>query len=208
MVAMMMIITRMRQQNVITTIAGSGSQGTSGDGEAATSAQLGYPSGVSADISGNVYIADQGNHNIRMVSSTGFITTIAGTGTTGSCGDGGAATSAQLGYPSGLSVDISGKVYIADQGNHNIRMFVPLRRVTSVPTGQPTRQPSARPTITNSPQRISSPTGQPSHSPSRQPTRQPTSHPTISNSPQRISLPTASPPPTQVNCLSLIFLNP
>ena len=160
---------------IITTIAGTGVMGSSGDGGAATSAQLASPEGVSVDISGNVYIADTGNYKFRLVTSTGIITTIAGTGTAGSSGDGGAATSAPLSYPWGVSVDILGNVYIADGGNNKIRMVLPQGRVVSLPTGQPShspsrqpsRQPTSRPTITNSPQRISSPTGQPSHQPSQ-----------------------------------------
>ena len=107
---------------VITTIAGTGAYGSSGDGGAATSAQLNYPQGAFVDISGNVYIAEHDNNKVRMVTTTGIITTFAGTGTIGSTGDGGAATSAQLNHPIGVSVDISGNVYIADVWNHKIRM--------------------------------------------------------------------------------------
>ena len=107
---------------IITTVAGTGWWGSSGDGGAATSAQLFDPYGVAADISGNVYIADRGDNKIRMVSSAGIITTIAGTGTRGISGDGGAATSAQLCEPFGVAVDISGNVYVADYWNHKIRM--------------------------------------------------------------------------------------
>ena len=121
---------------IITTIAGTGIWwGDIGDGGAATSATLYYPRGVSVDISGNVYIADS-NNKIRMVSSTGIITTIAGTGTPGSSGDGGAATSAQLYYPSGVSLDISGNVYIADGNNHKVRLMSPPQ-----PSAMPSSQP-------------------------------------------------------------------
>ena len=97
-------------------------QGAGGDGGAATSAQLYYPFGLSVGLSGNVYISEYGNHKVRMVSSKGILTAFAGTGTAGSNGDGRAATSAQLNYPQGLSVDISGNVYFADNANHKIRM--------------------------------------------------------------------------------------
>ena len=117
---------------IITTIAGTGTQGSSGDGGAATSAQLYYPVGVSVDISGNVYIADSDNHKIRKVTSTGIITTIAGTGDSGSSGDGGAATSAQLNNPYGVSVGISGNVYIADLRNHKIRMVTSTAIITTI----------------------------------------------------------------------------
>ena len=119
-------------QNIITTFAGTGTAGSSGDGGWATSAQFISPNGIFAGISGNVYIAATGNNKIRMVSSTGIITTIAGTGIGGSSGDGGAATSAQLYYPNGVSVDISGNVYIADQVNYKIRMVTNTGIITSL----------------------------------------------------------------------------
>ena len=130
---------------IIATIAGTGIQGSSGDGGAATSAQLDNPHGVSVGISGNVYIADWYNHKIRMVTSTGLITTIAGTGTAGRSGDGGAATSAQLAYPTGVSVDISGNVHIADWNNNKIRMVAPPSP-TSLPTPLPSPLPVFLPT--------------------------------------------------------------
>ena len=102
---------------IITTIAGTGGTGITGDGGPATSALLNSPRGVSVDRYGNVFIADNNNHKIRMVSTTGIITTIAGTGTGGSAGDGGAAASAQLYYPSGVLVDMNGNVYISDKSN-------------------------------------------------------------------------------------------
>ena len=132
---------------IITTFAGTGTAGSSGDGGAATSAQLNGPSGVSVDISGNVYIADGSNSKIRMVTSTGIITTFAGMGTQGDSGDGGAATAAQLNYPSGVSVDISGNVYIADISNSKIRLVVP-QLPTSLPTPLPT------PILTTPPTRL------------------------------------------------------
>ena len=123
---------------IITTIAGTGAYGSHGDGGAATSAQLNNPYGVAVDISGKIYIADYNNQKIRMVTSTGIITTIAGTGDIGSSGDGGAATSAQLNQPYGVSVDISGNVYIADTYN-NIMRFVTQYWPTPLPTPVPTQ---------------------------------------------------------------------
>ena len=111
---------------IITTIAGTGTQGSSGDGGAATSVQFSYIFGVSVDISGNVYISDYGSNKIRMVNSAGIISTFAGTGVFGNSGDGGAATSAQLKATFGVSVDTSGNVYIADQYNFKIRVVKPL----------------------------------------------------------------------------------
>ena len=107
---------------IMTTFAGTGEFGSTGDGGAATNAQLKFPYGVAVDISGNVYITDAYNQNVRKVTSSGIITTFAGTGAYGSSGDGGAATSAQLGTPNGVAVDISGNVYIADMDNYEIRV--------------------------------------------------------------------------------------
>ena len=99
-----------------------GTAGNSGDGGAATSAQLSGPYGVAVDGNRNVYIADPGNCNIRMVNNAGIITTFAGTGTAGNSGDGGAANSAQLSSPWGVATDSGGNVYMADPGNYKIRM--------------------------------------------------------------------------------------
>jgi sugar lactone lactonase YvrE len=119
---------RIREVNslgIITTIAGNGTAGYSGDGGPATSAELNFPDGVAVDSSGNVYIADNDNNLIRKVSTGGIITTIAGNGTAGYTGDGGPATSAELNNPAGLAVDKSGNVYIADVGNNVIRELMP-----------------------------------------------------------------------------------
>ncbi len=104
----------------ITTVAGNGTQGFSGDGGPATSASLYYPTGVVVDSAGNLYIADSSNNRIRKVSS-GTITTVAGNGTQGFSGDGGPATSASLYYPDGVAVDLAGNLYIADSSNNRIR---------------------------------------------------------------------------------------
>lgn len=110
----------------ITTVAGNGTQGYSGDmGKGvtgtATDAELFAPSGVALDSSGNLYIADTGNHVIRMVTTAGIITTIAGNNTGGYGGDGGPATSAQLEFPASVALDSAGNIYIADSGNNVIR---------------------------------------------------------------------------------------
>ena len=109
---------------VITTVAGSGTVGFSGDNGPAISAQLTYPSGVAVDSAGNLYIADAGNFRIRKVSN-GVITTVAGDGTRGLSGDNGPATSAQLSRPWGVAVDSAGNVYIADHDNNRIRVLTP-----------------------------------------------------------------------------------
>ena len=107
---------------IITTVAGTGTQGNTGDGFAATSAKLFHSCGVAVDTAGNIYIADGGNNKIRKVTkSTGIITTVAGNGTAGYTSDGIAATSAELSNPYSVAVDINGNIYIADYGNHRVR---------------------------------------------------------------------------------------
>jgi uncharacterized protein (TIGR03437 family) len=109
---------------VITTVAGNGTLGFSGDGGPATSAQLNYPYGVAVDAAGNLYIADRENNRVRRVSG-GVITTVAGNGTGGFSGDGGPAASAELSYPEGVAVDSAGNVYIADTNNSRLRVLTP-----------------------------------------------------------------------------------
>jgi len=104
---------------VITTVAGNGTLGFSGDNGPAVSARLDF-GGVAVDPAGNVYIADSGTSRIRKVSN-GVIATVAGNGTFGFSGDNGPATSAQLNGPSGVAVDSGGNLYIADVGNSRIR---------------------------------------------------------------------------------------
>jgi sugar lactone lactonase YvrE len=110
---------------VITTIAGIGgssNEGYSGDGGAATNANLYQPTAVSADSSGNLFIADNGNSVIRKVDTNGVITTVAGNNSSlGYSGDGGPATDAGLFYPSGVAVDGSGDLFIADTIDSLIR---------------------------------------------------------------------------------------
>ena len=105
----------------ISTIAGTGEEGYSGDGGPAAAAQLNFPTGVVADIAGNLYIADSGNGRIRRVATSGAIRTIAGTGEEGYSGDDGPAIAARLNYPQGLALDVAGNLYISDSGNHRIR---------------------------------------------------------------------------------------
>ena len=103
---------------IITTVAGNGTSGYSGDGSAATSAEINNPSGVALDSSGNIYFSDFGDDVVRKVTvSTGIISTVAGTGTAGYSGDGGPATNAQINYPGSLTVDLAGNIYIPDSNN-------------------------------------------------------------------------------------------
>lgn len=104
----------------ITTVAGNGTQGFSGDGGPATSVELSEPRGVGVDSAGNLYIADFGNNRIRKVAN-GVITTVAGNGTARFSGDNGPATSAELNGLAGVAADSAGNVYIADTNNNRIR---------------------------------------------------------------------------------------
>ena len=108
--------------NIITTVAGTGTPNYSGDGFPAINAALNAPRGLAFDSAGNLYIADSGNHAIRMVSaSTQRISTVAGTGTLGYNGDNIPAATAQLNYPRGIALDSAGNIYIADSQNFRIR---------------------------------------------------------------------------------------
>jgi uncharacterized protein (TIGR03437 family) len=109
----------------ITTLAGNGTQGYSGDGGPATSAELNGPYRVTVDLAGNVYIPDSGNSRVRKVSPDGMITTFAGNGSSGYSGDGGPATSAVLNYPEAVAFDSAGNYYIADEGANVIRKVNP-----------------------------------------------------------------------------------
>jgi Bacterial Ig-like domain (group 3)/NHL repeat len=107
----------------ISTVAGSAFQGFAGDYGPAISAMLSAPDGVALDPAGNLYIADTANHRIRKVS-TGIITTVAGNGTPGFCGEGYVATAACLSWPRGVAVDGSGNIWIADTDNQRVRVVM------------------------------------------------------------------------------------
>jgi len=117
---------------IISTVAGSGAQGVSGDGGPATSASLYSSFGVAVDAAGNLYIADTYNNRIQKVSASGTITTVGGSGRQGFSGDGGPATSAQLNNPVGVAVDARGNLYIADGWNHRIRRVSPSGIISTV----------------------------------------------------------------------------
>jgi len=116
---------------IITTVAGNGSDNFGGDGGPATSADLSSPTGVAVDTLGNVDFTDQGNVRVRKVAAgTGIISTVAGNSSIGFSGDGGAATSASLSSPFGISVGSNGRVYFVERGNSRVRTF-------SAPPGPP-----------------------------------------------------------------------
>jgi hypothetical protein len=115
-------IRKVTSAGVITTVAGNGQPGYSGDGGPALSAALNGPAAVITDGVGNLYIADLANNRIRKVTPAGVVTTIAGNGQFGYSGDGGPAASASLANPAGLGLDAAGNVYIADTLNNRIRV--------------------------------------------------------------------------------------
>ncbi len=117
-------IRKVNTNGIISTIAGDSTDGFSGDGGAATLAELSRPTGVAVDAIGNVYIVDWLNARIRMVNTGGIISTIAGQSAGGYSGDGGPATAAEL-SPWGIALNGSGNIYIADYGNSRIRILIP-----------------------------------------------------------------------------------
>lgn len=118
--------------NIITTIAGNGTNGYSGDGGPATNASLNQPTSVALDASGGVFIADSGNYRVRKVGPNGVMTTFAGNGVNAYAGDGGAATNASLPSPLGLALDVNSNLFIADVNNNRIRKVDALGNITTV----------------------------------------------------------------------------
>lgn len=116
----------------ITTIAGTGISGYSGDGGPATMAEISYPNGMVVDSAGNLILADGGNARIRKIDTTGTITTIAGTGVFGDTGDGGPAISAEIGQAFGMALDKAGNLYFADVGNCVVRKIDTAGIITTV----------------------------------------------------------------------------
>ncbi|MVM31458.1 hypothetical protein GO755_15540 [Spirosoma sp. HMF4905] len=128
-------IRKVATDGTITTVAGTGSAGFSGDNGPATSAKLNNPTGVAVDATGNLFIADRDNNRIRKVATDGTITTVAGTGSAGSSGDNGPAISAKLNNPTGVAVDGAGNLFIADKNNNRIRKVVGLTITTVAGSG-------------------------------------------------------------------------
>jgi hypothetical protein len=126
------LIRKVNTAGIITTIAGNGMSGFSGDGGQATSASLNGPKGIALDGIGNIYISDAYNMRIRKVNTLGVITTIAGKGTAGFSGDGGQATSAELNYPERVIVDAANNFYIADYYNNRVRKINTAGIITTI----------------------------------------------------------------------------
>jgi sugar lactone lactonase YvrE len=125
-------IRKVSANGVITTVAGNGSAGYSGDGGPATNASMNTPNGIAIDASGNLFISDGYNNRIRKVDQNGIITTVAGNGTAGYSGDGGLAINARLYNTVGLAVDASGNLFIADCYNYRIRKVSTNGIITTV----------------------------------------------------------------------------
>ncbi len=131
-------VRRIDPEGVITTLAGTGESGYSGDGGPATAARLSVPHGVAVDAAGNIYVADTYNDRVRRIDPEGVITTLAGTGESGYSGDGGPATAARLSVPHGVAVDAEGNLYVADTYNHRVRRIDPAGLISTIAgTGYP-----------------------------------------------------------------------
>lgn len=116
----------------ISTVAGTGTAGFTGDGGPAVTARLNYPLGVVVDSTGTLYISDHANHRIRKITADGTISTVAGTGVAGFKGDGGPAVSSQLNRPYAVAVDDADSLYITDGGNHRVRKITADGTISTV----------------------------------------------------------------------------
>ncbi|MYC82097.1 MAG: hypothetical protein F4X19_08405, partial [Acidobacteria bacterium] len=125
-------IRRVDPSGIITTFAGTGKPGFSGDHGPAVQGRLNRPQGVAADSAGNLFIADSRNHRIRRVNPSGTITTFAGTGDPGFSGDHGPAVAMKLRQPEGVAVDGAGNLFIADRRNNRIRRVDPSGTLTTI----------------------------------------------------------------------------
>jgi len=123
---------RLISSATITTIAGTGTQGFSGDSSPATVAELDSPAGIAAASDGRIILADSHNHRLRAITTTGIIQTIAGTGTPGFNGDGLAATAAELSLPRGITLGAAGNILFADSNNQRIRSINAQGIITTI----------------------------------------------------------------------------
>ncbi len=137
-------VRKVSKSGVITTAAGNGSPGYSGDGGAATAAALDQPEGVAVAPSGLLYIADTFNNRVRVVALGGTIQTAAGTGISSFSGDGGSAATAGLFLPTDVATDSGGNLYIADYGNSRIRQVAQGKIQTVVGSNEDIRNFQSR----------------------------------------------------------------
>ncbi len=128
-------VRKISSAGIISTVAGNGSYAFSGDGGPATNASFRDPQRLALDATGNLYIADTGNHRVRKIGPTGIINTVAGNGAPSFAGDGGAATNASLQQPLGIHVDAAGNLYIADFGNNRIRKVTSGGMISTIAGG-------------------------------------------------------------------------
>jgi len=126
------VVRMVNTSGIITTFAGNGTAGFSGDGGPATSAEFDSPYFACADPAGNVYIGDFNNYRIRKVNTSGIISTFAGTGVVGYTGDGGQANMAEINQPFGVAMSAAGNLLIADRGNSVIRSVAPSGIITTI----------------------------------------------------------------------------
>jgi sugar lactone lactonase YvrE len=129
------VIRRVDPSGLITTVVGTGEAGNSGDGGPGTQAQIADPTGMVFDADGNLYFVDDQAHVVRRVDLDGIISTVAGTGQAGFSGDGGPGTQAALNTPTDIAFDDDGNLFIADGGNHRIRVLRPDGRLETFSTG-------------------------------------------------------------------------
>jgi uncharacterized protein (TIGR03437 family) len=129
---LLVLVAAIASAQTITTFAGNGTAGYSGDGGPAAQAEINRVVGLAIDAAGNIYLADQNNNVVRKVDTTGVITTFAGTGTAGYTGDGGPAAQAELNGPLGVCVAPSGAIYVNDEGNGRVRAISPSGTITTV----------------------------------------------------------------------------
>ena len=131
-------IRRIDTSGIITTVVGTGVPGSTGDGGPASAAEISYPNYIRMDSIGSLLVTDNGGQRIRKVNTAGIITTIAGNGTLGYSGDGGLATSAELNYPGGVTMDKQGNVFICDCYNNVIRRVDAITGIITTVAGTST----------------------------------------------------------------------
>jgi hypothetical protein len=142
------LVREVRPNGHISTVAGTGVAGSTGDGGPAVRASLRSPQGIAVTANGSILIADPVANRVREIVPDGKIDTFAGSGTTGFTGDGGPAKAAELDYPTGLTVEVDGSVLIADDGNYRVRSVAPDGVISTVAGGADGTETPGKPTTT------------------------------------------------------------